>query len=129
MSMFGKWFNTSSETGQNDTMPWLQLHDLSQLDQIVEASCQKPQLIFKHSTRCGISRMVKRGFEADFPFTKEEVDLYYLDLLNYRQISNEMAIRFGVYHESPQLVVIKNGKVLKYASHGAINDLDLHRIL
>lgn len=129
MSAFGKWFGRSEKTSQNDTVSWLELTNVSQLDGIVAQSGQKPQLIFKHSTRCGISRMVKNQFEKDYPLSSLEVDLYYLDLLNYREISNAIASRFKVYHESPQLLVIKDGNVLKHASHGSILDLDLKELL
>ena len=122
MSMFSKWFNTSSESGQDDTERWISLNEMSQLDAIVEKSYEKPQFIFKHSTRCGISRTIKREFEAAFTFNNEEMNLYYLDLLSYRDISNEIAFRFGIHHESPQLLIIKNGEVVKYASHGNIID-------
>ena len=129
MSTFGKWFGRSEKTSQNDTVSWLELTNVSQLDGIVAQSGQKPQLIFKHSTRCGISRMVKNQFEKDYPLSSSEVDLYYLDLLNYREVSNTIASRFKVYHESPQLLVIKDGNVLKHASHGSILDLDLKELL
>ena len=129
MSTFGKWFGRSEKTSQNDTVSWLELTKVSQLDGIVAQSGQKPQLIFKHSTRCGISRMVKNQFEKDYPLSSLEVDLYYLDLLNYREISNAIASRFKVYHESPQLLVIKDGNVLKHASHGSILDLNLKELL
>ena len=129
MSTFGKWFGRSEKTSQNDTVSWLELTNVLQLDGIVAQSGQKPQLIFKHSTRCGISRMVKNQFEKDYPLSSSEVDLYYLDLLNYREISNAIASRFKVYHESPQLLVIKDGNVLKHASHGSILDLDLKELL
>ena len=129
MSTFGKWFGRSEKTSQNDTVSWLELTNVSQLDGIVAQSGQKPQLIFKHSTRCGISRMVKNQFEKDYPLSSLEVDLYYLDLLNYREISNAIASRFKVYHESPQLLVIKDGNVLKHASHGSILDLNLKELL
>ena len=122
MSMFSKWFNTYSESGQDDTERWISLNEMSQLDAIVEKSYEKPQFIFKHSTRCGISRTIKREFEAAFTFNNEEMNLYYLDLLSYRDISNEIAFRFEIHHESPQLLIIKNGEVVKYASHGNIID-------
>ena len=72
--------------------------------------------------------MVKRRFETQYSFNGE-ADLYYLDILNYRDISNKIANKFGVYHESPQLLIVKNGAVVKHDSHGAINDLDLTTIV
>lgn len=127
--MFDKWFTTSPESGQNDSLKWISLIEIFQLDTLVEKSYQKPQFIFKHSTRCGISRTVKREFEGSFPFKNEEVDLYYLDLLSYRHISNKIASLFGVYHESPQLLIVKNGRVVKHASHGNIIELNYFLVI
>jgi len=113
-----------SEPKEKKLLPWINLSALHQLDDILEKSKTKTQLIFKHSTRCGISRMVMNQF-IDAYNVDANLDLYYLDLLNFRDISNEVGYRFQVMHESPQLLIIKNGVVVAHASHGAINDLDL----
>jgi len=125
MGLFNKLFNSSSEAEVEKETIWKELTILNQLNEIKEKSFSKPQLIFKHSTRCGISRMVKNQFSRDYDFSNEEFDLYYLDLLSYRDISNEIAHIFNVYHESPQLLVIKNGVAVANKSHGAIHDLEL----
>ncbi len=103
--------------------PWIPITDISELDAIKEASKTKPQAIFKHSTRCGISSMVIRKFESTANFTVDEVDAYYLDLLNYRPISMAIQDKFGVMHQSPQLIILKNGKVVHHASHHDIDGL------
>ena len=91
-------------------MNWIPLTNEEQLTQIIEKSATVPQVIFKHSTRCSISSMVLNRLErADTP---EKIDFYYLDLLSYRSISNEIADRFKVYHESPQVLMIKNGECI-----------------
>lgn len=114
----------SSEPKEEKLLPWIALTDLNQLEAIAKASATKTQLIFKHSTRCGISRMVMNQFVAAYNLDLN-VDLYYLDLLSYRNVSNEVGYKFQVMHESPQLLVIKNGVVVAHTSHGAINDMDL----
>lgn len=129
MGIFNKFLKSSSEQKEVKTLPWIDLNSLGQLDDIENKSSEKPQIIFKHSTRCGISRMVKNQFESDYRVSKDQADLYYLDLLNYREISNQIAQKFGVYHESPQLLVIKNGEVKIHNSHGGINDLDLEKYI
>ena len=106
-------------------VPWHMLAEVSQLDDIVELSKEKPVGIFKHSTRCGISKMVLRSFERDYNFTDDEASIYMLDLLNHRNISAEIAARFQVFHESPQFIVIKDGQVLSHASHQGISTLQL----
>tara|TARA_R110002073_G_scaffold138424_3_gene288073 strand:- start:11496 stop:11879 length:384 start_codon:yes stop_codon:yes gene_type:complete len=109
-------------------LPWITLHATAQLHDIVETSKTKTQVIFKHSTRCGISRMVMNQFVGAYD-VDANLDLYYLDLLSYRDVSNEVGYKFQVMHESPQLLVIRNGVVVAHASHGAINGLDLSRFV
>ncbi len=129
MGIFNKFLKHSTDKKEEKTLPWIDLEGIEQLQGIAEKSSEKPQIIFKHSTRCGISRMVKNQFESDYQISEDQADLYYLDLLNYREISNEIAQKFGVYHESPQLLVIKNGVVSVHDSHGGINDLELEKYL
>ncbi|MGB7841949.1 MAG: bacillithiol system redox-active protein YtxJ, partial [Salinimicrobium sp.] len=93
-----------------------------QLDEIGKESKEKTVVIFKHSTRCGVSRMVLRTFENSFKKEQgEDHKMYFLDLVANRNISNEIAKRFNVAHESPQVIVLKNGKVVHHASHHAID--------
>jgi len=77
-------------------------------------------------TRCGISRMVMNQFIEAYELNENDLDLYYLDLLNYRDVSNEVGYKFQLIHQSPQLLVIKNGVVVAHDSHGAINSIDLN---
>lgn len=125
MRLINKLFGGSSEPKDEKILPWIPLSKLSQIAGINEKSSTKTQVIFKHSTRCGISRMVMNQFVGDYGLTENDLDLYYLDLLNYRDVSNEVGYKFQVMHESPQILVIKNGVVVSHASHGAINAVDL----
>jgi bacillithiol system protein YtxJ len=125
--MFKKLFGYS-EPKEEKVLPWIPLTTVDQLDTIAEKSKGKTQLIFKHSTRCGISRMVMNQFVSAYDIDAN-ADLYYLDLLSYRDVSNETGYKFQVMHQSPQLLVIKNGVVVAHASHGGINDMDLNRFL
>lgn len=102
-------------------MDWIHLEDYSQIQRALENS--EPFLIFKHSTRCSISSMTKNRFERNFDL--EDVKVFYLDLIKYRSISNQLASDFNVHHESPQLMYIKEGRCLYHASHGAIDVNDL----
>jgi bacillithiol system protein YtxJ len=100
---------------------WKNLEDLKQLDQIIEDSKSKEIAIFKHSTRCGISSMVKRSFETELKSkTDLKSDVYYLDLIQFREISNHIASKFDIAHQSPQLIIIKNGLATYNASHNSI---------
>ncbi|WP_396600864.1 bacillithiol system redox-active protein YtxJ [Algibacter sp. R77976] len=125
MGLINKLFGGNSEPKEEKILPWIALNDLSQLESIANKSKTKTQVVFKHSTRCGISRMVMNQFVEAYGLTENDLDLHYLDLLNYRDVSNEVGYKFQVMHESPQILVIKNGVVVAHASHGEINNLDL----
>ncbi|WP_298553311.1 bacillithiol system redox-active protein YtxJ [uncultured Algibacter sp.] len=129
MGFINKLFGGSSEPKEEKLLPWITLSDLKQLDAIAKKSKTKTQVVFKHSTRCGISRMVMNQFVDAYDLTENDLDLYYLDLLNYRDVSNEVGFKFQVMHQSPQILVIKNGVVVAHASHGAINEVDLSRFI
>ena len=86
-------------------MNWIPLNSVEQLDLIHEASFVKPQVIFKHSTTCSISNMAFARFERSA--APDTIDFYYLDLLNFRAISNSIAEKFKVHHESPQVILNK----------------------
>jgi bacillithiol system protein YtxJ len=104
-------------------MNWIPLTDASQLAAIKERSFQQPQVVFKHSTRCSISSVAKNRLENKQ--APAGIDFYYLDLLNYRNISNQIAEDFDVYHESPQVIMIKNGECIYDESHGSISMDDI----
>lgn len=125
MSIFNSLFGSSEEKKETTSkINWIPLQFLGQLDEMVAISEQKPVVIFKHSTRCSISRFALKQFEKEFAL-EDKVDAYFLDLLEHRDISNEIASRFGVYHQSPQLLLIKNGKSVYDVSHDAIDAGDL----
>ena len=99
-------------------MNWIPLTDQNQLETIKDQSFTTPQVILKHSTTCSISKMALARLErAEAPTS---IQFYYLDLLNYRTISNAIAEKFSVYHESPQILLIKNGECIFDESHGGI---------
>ena len=124
MGIIKRLFGSQIEVNNISNLDWNLLSDLTQLDTIAKDSNTKTQVIFKHSTRCGISSGVLRKFEKQFGASNSIV-LHFLDLLRYRDISNEIASRFDVAHQSPQLLVIKNGVVAKYDSHYGILELDI----
>jgi len=107
MGLFKNLFtsNTEKSTTPEKQLSWRRLTKITQLDFLVEESKTKTVLIFKHSTRCGISKMVFRNFERTFD--AENYSLYYLDLLAYRDVSDEVGFRFQVMHQSPQIILLK----------------------
>lgn len=104
-------------------MHWIHLTDGEQLKQIISKSQIKPQVIFKHSTRCSISAVaLQRLQKVSQP---SDIDFYFLDLLSYRGLSNKIADTFNVHHESPQVLVIKDGTCVYEESHMGISMNDI----
>ena len=121
MSLFSNVFGSSENQKTSKTkINWIYLTSFNQLDEIMTVSNEKAVVIFKHSTRCSVSRMALKQFENEFDI-KNGVDMYFLDLLEHRAISNEIASRFNVYHQSPQLLLIKDGKSVYDVSHSDID--------
>ena len=105
------------------TMNWIELTDEQQLDRINEESAKQPVIIFKHSTRCNISAMAKNRLERE---TAPDTALfYYLDLIKYRSLSNKIAEVYKVHHESPQVLLIKNGECTYEETHNGISMPDI----
>ncbi|WP_405566789.1 bacillithiol system redox-active protein YtxJ [Polaribacter sp. Asnod6-C07] len=133
MGIFNKLFSgkEGNEPKKEKTtfLNWLPLTSLEQLEDIKKQSETESILIFKHSTRCGISSMVIKQFEKLFTEDHKNLKVYYLDLLNYRNISDEVGYQFQVMHQSPQLLVIKNGVSVHNASHYDITLIDLSRFI
>jgi len=122
MGLFNTFFGESSNKDTNQSsLDWNELTDLKQLDEIASESSRIPVIIFKHSTRCGISRMALKGFESEYAIDSGKAKPYFLDLLNHRDISSAIADKFGVFHESPQLILVKDGKAVYHESHGNIS--------
>lgn len=99
-------------------MNWKDLTSEEQLIEISEKSKLKPVVIFKHSTRCSISLMAKN--RLDKMQHDDSAEFYYLDLLQYRSISNKIAEDFSVHHESPQVLLVLNGECVYEESHNGI---------
>ncbi|WP_461789610.1 bacillithiol system redox-active protein YtxJ [Pedobacter sp.] len=98
---------------------WTDLNQTSQIDSLKNA--EGYSIIFKHSTRCSISLMAKRSFERDWDVIPGQVSFYFLDLINHRDVSAYIAETFKVYHESPQLLLIKDGECILDSSHSDIS--------
>ncbi len=124
-SIFGGKGEASAKDEKKSYLNWTPLTSLHQLEEIKQQSKTESVFIFKHSTRCGISSMVIKRFEALFGEEHQNLKVYYLDLLNYRDISDEVGYQFQVMHQSPQLVVIKNEVSVFNASHYDISQINL----
>jgi bacillithiol system protein YtxJ len=110
-------------------MDWIELNRIEQLDEVVSESYVTPQLLFKHSTRCSISRMALNKTERNYNFNTHQLAPYFLDLLQHRDISNQISVMFNIEHQSPQMLLIKGGKCVFSATHNEINPTDLQSYL
>lgn len=117
MGIFGFKKDTSA-------LQWNDLNTIAQLSELEKESFDIPVLILKHSTRCSISGMAKNRLEL---YWDKEVALkpYYLDLLSHRDVSDEIANRYHIMHQSPQVILLKNGAPVFNASH---NEIDYNKL-
>jgi len=99
---------------------WKYIESESDLDKAISESSERKVAIFKHSTRCHISKMVLKNFEREVQQNDGDVSYYFLDLLEYRPISNRIESDLNVVHQSPQLIVLKDGKAINHMSHQGI---------
>ena len=102
-------------------MNWQELTSLAQWAEVLQQSLNSPVAIFKHSTRCSISSMAKSRLEREWENNAPSFPVYYLDLIQFRNVSNAIATDTGIEHQSPQLIVLKNGKPVYHESHNMIS--------
>ena len=127
MSLFDFFFRNSSSKDD----PNIAFDDLLNTDQLLDAvnfSETMPFLIFKHSTRCSISSVVLRRFKKKH-INIDTVKIFQLDLIKHRALSDEIAEIFEVEHQSPQVILVKNKKVIFHASHYKINEMNIEELL
>lgn len=110
-------------------MAWIHLTSQGQLEEAINLSEAKPQLFFKHSTRCIISKMALQAFESSRVLDSGAADFYLLDLLNYRTISNEITNRLNIIHQSPQAIMLSKNEVIYSETHDRIDGLRIQQIL
>lgn len=132
MSFLNKIFGSSENEKKEEFSiepKFYTLTSMEELETIETISYEKPVVLFKHSTRCSISRFALKRFDAEYDFSEEQMNWYLLDLLNYRDLSNEIARRYNIEHQSPQIIVIRNGKAVFDTSHDAIGVYDLKQFI
>ena len=115
-------FNVSMNWFSKDiNKDWTSLSEPEQLSGLIMESSSIPVIIYKHSSRCGLSTMTENKLEEGWDLLKPKVRLYFLDLIRNREVSNSVAERFNVRHQSPQILIIKNGICVYNSSHYEIN--------
>lgn len=118
-----------SKTPKPEPLPWVAITSTNQLNELLHNIGDKPVLLFKHSTRCSISGMALNGFERNWTSGKELCDLYFIDLLQHRDVSNLTAELTGVVHQSPQAIVIKGSEIIYDATHTSIDARHIESLL
>jgi bacillithiol system protein YtxJ len=102
-------------------MNWKHLTSLRDLENAISASDLGTVVLFKHSTRCSVSRMALKMFEQGWDESLKDVSAYYLDLLENRPVSAEIAEKLNIEHQSPQMLIVQNGHVVHHSNHDAID--------
>ncbi len=123
MGIMDKLFKPQRDIAKDEIkgIKWESLESVDQLHNLVKNSKLTTKVIFKHSTRCGISRMALNNFERNYEELNQNVTYYLLDLLNNRDVSNAIAEELKVAHQSPQVIVLKDGLVIHTESHHGID--------
>ncbi len=106
---------------------WTEIHSVDELHEIWDNSIEKPAVFFKHSTRCSISSMALRAFERDW--VSDDTQLFFIDLIANRDVSNLLAELSNVEHQSPQIIVTNNKTVLFSDSHGTIDAEKVQKLI
>lgn len=129
MNLIKKFFGGETLEKEKKELPWIALNCIDQLDVIKEKSKIKTQVIYKHSKECRGSEQVMEQFVDNYQLTANDLDLHYLDLNDYEEVSNRTGQKFNIDNESPQLIVLRNEDVVIYTSNHAINMINLKDLL
>jgi len=127
MGLLKSLFRSGSEDDNVNVINWNKLENISDIDAIIDQSELNTIVIFKHSTRCGISSSVLRRLEKQTKPLTDRTNFYLLNVIQYRNISNEISQQLSIHHASPQLLIIKQRKVIAHDSHYDILNMDLTR--
>lgn len=112
-------FSKNKNKAETSGVSWKLIEQSADIESIKALSAEKPIVIFKHSTTCPISSTALDRFERKWN-SEANADLYLLNLLRYRDLSQQIAAEFDVVHQSPQILVIKNGESIYDESHFGI---------
>lgn len=119
----------SGKSKPRERSAWHALETLSDLEDALQASFKQPVVLFKHSTRCGVSSHVSRNLNKNWNISDEAVRPYFLDLIAHRDISQAIADKLEVWHQSPQIIVVQNGAAIYDASHNQISVGGIREVL
>lgn len=113
----------------SDTANWNAVEKGSEVDRIIEQSYQQPQLLYKHSNRCSVCWFAKSELEKVAEAIKAKAEMHFVDVIKSREVSNYIADKLGIRHESPQAILVNGGEVVWHDSHGTINSATILDVL
>jgi bacillithiol system protein YtxJ len=122
-------FSFGKSDSSSTKMDWTKIDSTEQLAEAIASSTEKPALFFKHSTRCSISSMALNRFEQNYSAEDSRCNLYFIDLIAHRDISNAIADQLSVQHQSPQVILLNNHQVIHTASHSGIDVQEIERLI
>ncbi len=131
MGLMDKLFKSQRDVAKDEIkgIAWENLESIDQLHSLIKNSKIKTKVIFKHSTRCGISRMALNSFERNYENDNKQATYYLLDLIQYRDVSDAIASELNVTHQSPQVIVLKDGLVIHTESHHGIDIKKIQQLI
>jgi len=97
--------------------PFKTLSTSDQLDRALDESSRRPAVIFKHSPTCGISAQAFESISEWLNGVVPNADFYVVPVQASRAVSTQLSQKFGIRHESPQVMVIDHGQVAWHGSH------------
>ena len=121
MGVFDNLFGKKESAQDAEQLEWLKLTTIDELDDAIKASYKKTVMLFKHSTRCSISSSAINRLTRNWKAVEVNVDAYYLDLIAHRDVSSAIATKLNVPHQSPQMILVKDGAAIFNASHMEID--------
>ena len=101
---------------------FIELKSADRLEELFAQSSEKPVVLFKHSLTCPISA----GVYSEV--SQADADINLVIVQTSRDVSNEIARKTGIRHESPQAIVIKDGRAVYHASHYDITAEDIEKV-
>lgn len=120
MSFFDSIMGVFGGGSESDRSQWGEISTSSELKDIDKASYEKIQFIYKHSSRCATSYFALRNLQDLSEEVRKVADLYMVDVIGQRSLSNEISSHYDVRHESPQVLLIREGQVRWNGSHGEV---------
>lgn len=127
MGILGSLRNMVSNLSEESSL-WNQPQTADQVNEILKRS-QMPQVIYKHSYSCVVSLFAKSSLDSDLESIAEQADLHLVDVIAQQPLSEEIALKTGIRHESPQIIVMYKGEPYWHASQGDVRIKSLFEAL